>query len=109
MLVQWLVQPHVTIVDQAQTLSEPNFFNFATFVHLQLPCQITGVVSMEHRLRMACVAHVGTSNTSEPTIAAPSSISLTPHYHFHLLHRHLDISRVITAESLHLPIDSSWI
>ena len=26
-------------------------------------------------------------------------ISLTPHYHFHLLHRHLDISRAITAES----------
>ena len=26
-------------------------------------------------------------------------ISLTPHYHFHPLHRHLDISRVITAES----------
>ena len=26
-------------------------------------------------------------------------ISLTPHYHFHLLHRHLDISQAITAES----------
>ena len=26
-------------------------------------------------------------------------ISLTPHYHFHPLHRHLDISRAITAES----------
>ena len=26
-------------------------------------------------------------------------ISLTPHYHFHQLHRHLDISRAITAES----------
>ena len=25
-------------------------------------------------------------------------ISLTPHYHFHPLHRHLDISRAITAE-----------
>ena len=24
-------------------------------------------------------------------------ISLTPHYHFHPLHRHLDISRAITA------------
>ena len=34
-------------------------------------------------------------------------ISLTPHYHFHLLHRHLDISRVITAESSLLPIGSS--
>ena len=33
-------------------------------------------------------------------------ISLTPHYHFHPLHRHLDISRVITAESspLHIAI-----
>ena len=31
-------------------------------------------------------------------------IYLTPHYHFHLLHRHLDISWVITAQSspLHL-------
>ena len=35
-------------------------------------------------------------------------ISLTPHYHFHPLHRHLDISRVITAESSTLHIASSW-
>ena len=34
-------------------------------------------------------------------------ILLTPHYHFHLLHRHLDISRAITAESLPLHIASS--
>ena len=34
-------------------------------------------------------------------------ISLTPHYHFHPLHRHLDISRAITAESLPLHIASS--
>ena len=33
--------------------------------------------------------------------------SLTPLYHFYLLHRHLDISWVITAESLHLHITSS--
>ena len=31
-------------------------------------------------------------------------ISLTPHYHFHLLHRHLDISRAITAKSSPLHI-----
>ena len=35
-------------------------------------------------------------------------ISLTPHYHFHPLHRHLDISQVITAESSPLHIGSSW-
>ena len=35
------------------------------------------------------------------------SISLTPHYHFHMLHRHLDISGVITAESLPQRIASS--
>ena len=34
-------------------------------------------------------------------------ISLTPHYHFHPLHRHLDISRTITAESSPLYIASS--
>ena len=34
-------------------------------------------------------------------------ISLTPHYHFHLLHRHLDISRAITAESSPLHIACS--
>ena len=34
-------------------------------------------------------------------------ISLTPHYHFHPLHRHLDISRTITAEILPLHIASS--
>ena len=34
-------------------------------------------------------------------------ISLTPHYHFHTLHRHLDISRVITTENSPLHIASS--
>ena len=34
-------------------------------------------------------------------------ISLTPHYYFHTLHSHLDISREITAESLPLHIGSS--
>ena len=34
-------------------------------------------------------------------------ISLTPHYHFHPLHRHFDISRAITAESSPLHIASS--
>ena len=35
-------------------------------------------------------------------------ISLTSHYHFHPLHRHLDISRTITAESSPLHIACSW-
>ena len=34
-------------------------------------------------------------------------IYLTPHYHFHLLHRHFDISWTITAESSPLHIGSS--
>ena len=34
-------------------------------------------------------------------------ILLTPHYHFHPLHRHLDISRAITTESSLLRIASS--
>ena len=34
-------------------------------------------------------------------------ISLTPHYHFHPLRRHLDISRTITAESSPMHIGSS--
>ena len=34
-------------------------------------------------------------------------ISLTPVYHVHLLHRHLDISRVITAGSSSLQVASS--
>ena len=34
-------------------------------------------------------------------------ISLTPHYHFHPIHRHLDISRAITAESSPLHLGSS--
>ena len=32
--------------------------------------------------------------------------SLTPHYHFHPLHRHLDISRAIAAESSPLHVAS---
>ena len=35
------------------------------------------------------------------------TISLTPLYHFHPLHRHLDISRTITAESSPLHVASS--
>ena len=31
--------------------------------------------------------------------AEEGGISLTPHYHFHPLRRHLDFSRAITAES----------
>ena len=34
-------------------------------------------------------------------------ISLTPHYHFHPLHRHLGISRAVAAESSPLHIASS--
>ena len=34
-------------------------------------------------------------------------ISLTPHYHFHPLHRHLDISRAFTAENSPVDIGSS--
>ena len=34
-------------------------------------------------------------------------ISLTPHYHLHPLHRHLNISRAITKDSLPLHIASS--
>ena len=38
------------------------------------------------------------------------NISLTHHYHFHPLHRHLDISRVITEESspLHIVSNHTW-
>ena len=35
-------------------------------------------------------------------------ISLTPHCHFYLLHRNLDISRAITAETSPLHIGNSW-
>ena len=37
-------------------------------------------------------------------------ISLTPRYHFHLLHRHLDISRVIAAGTspLHIASSRTW-
>ena len=35
------------------------------------------------------------------------AIYLTPSYHFHPLHRHLDISWVISAESSHLHIASN--
>ena len=36
------------------------------------------------------------------------SISLTPHYHFYTLYRHLHISQAITAESSPLHIASRW-
>ena len=39
---------------------------------------------------------------------AGEGISLTPPYHFHPLHRHLDISRAITTDGSSLHIGSSW-
>ena len=45
--------------------------------------------------------------TNHKTAREGGGIFLTPHYHFHPLHRHLDISRAITAESSPLQIASS--
>ena len=45
--------------------------------------------------------------TNHRTAGEGEGISLTPHYHFHPLHRHLDISWAITAESSPLHIASS--
>ena len=45
--------------------------------------------------------------TSKNVLGSTEKISLTPHYHFHRLHRHLDINRAITAESSPLHISSS--
>ena len=45
--------------------------------------------------------------TNQRTAGKGEGFSLTPHYHFHPSYRHLDISRVITAESLPLCIGSS--
>ena len=44
--------------------------------------------------------------TNHRTAGKGEGISLTPHYYFHPLHRHLDISRAITAESSPLHIAS---
>ena len=45
--------------------------------------------------------------TNHRTAGGGGGHFLSPHYHFHRLHRHLDISRAITAESSHLHIGSS--
>ena len=45
--------------------------------------------------------------TNHRTAGEGEGIFLTPHYHFHLLYRHLDISWVITAESSPLYIANS--
>ena len=45
--------------------------------------------------------------TNHKTAGKGEGISLIPHYHFHPLHRHLDISRAMTAESSPLHITSS--
>ena len=46
--------------------------------------------------------------TNHRTVGEGKGISLTPHYHFQPLHRHLHIGRVITAESSPQHIASSW-
>ena len=45
--------------------------------------------------------------TNHRTAGELEGIYLTPHYHFHPLHRHLHISRSITAESSPLHIRSN--
>ena len=45
--------------------------------------------------------------TIHSTAGEGEAISLTPLYHFQPLHRHLDVSQEITAESSPLHIDSS--
>ena len=44
--------------------------------------------------------------TNHRTAGEGEDISLTPHYHFHLLHRHLNVSRAITVERSPLHIGS---
>ena len=48
------------------------------------------------------------SFTNHWTAGKEEGNSVTPHYHFHPLHRHLNISRTITAERSPLHIGSSW-
>ena len=57
-----------------------------------------------HKQRIATTSffYVDFSFSGHSRITGPQGkgkgISLTCHYHFHLLHRHLDISRTITSE-----------
>ena len=46
--------------------------------------------------------------TNHTTAGEEGGHVITPHYHFHPLHRHLNINRVITAERSPLHIGSSW-
>ena len=48
-----------------------------------------------------------TNHESQDSRGMVKGISLTPHYHLHLLHRQLYISRAITAESSPLHTGSS--
>ena len=52
------------------------------------------------------VSFLSRTFTNHRTAGEGKGISLTPHYHFHPLHRHLDISWAITAESSLLHIAS---
>ena len=46
--------------------------------------------------------------TNYKTAGKGDGISLAPHYYFHPIHRYLDISQMIAAESSPLLIASSW-
>ena len=48
-----------------------------------------------------------TNISNHRTAVKGEGISLTPHYHFHPFHRHLDVSRAITTEISPLHIASS--
>ena len=57
-----------------------------------------------------CLGFLSRTFTNHKTAGEGAGISLTPHYHCHPLHRHLDISRAITAESspLHIASSRNW-
>ena len=68
----------------------------------------SGGIEMWHWTKTSFFFYLGCFFHNHRTAGEGGGISLTPHYRFHPLHRHLDISQAITAESSPLHIASSW-
>ena len=76
--------------------------------HTPKVCPLYRVVKQNSLFFSICVfSHENSRFTGQQ--GKREAISLYPFYHFHSPHRHLDISRVIDAESSPLLIAGSWI
>ena len=83
------------------------YFEVIGFYTITIQKTIGCIVVYSKIIFFFCLGFLSRTFTNHRTAGEGKGISLSPHYHFHPLHIHLDISRVITAVSAPLNIASN--